>query len=100
MFFGVFCENAINDHLNYDSTWHERPVYNWLASYFSGHLHCTTYGIGSSTSALREISAGIPWVIQGSDDGVGNGDGTDQMLIFYGKFGLRDFIGLLKVFNL
>jgi len=39
-------------------------VYNWLASYFSGHLHCTRYG--TSTSALHEISAGI---IQ--DSGIG-----------------------------
>ena len=39
-------------------------VYNWLASYFSGHLHCTRYG--TSTSALHEISAGI---IQGSGIG-------------------------------
>jgi len=39
-------------------------VYNWLASCFSGHLHCTRYG--TSTSALHEISAGI---IQGSGIG-------------------------------
>ena len=39
-------------------------VYNWLASYFSGHLHCTRYG--TSTSALHEMSAGI---IQGSGIG-------------------------------
>ena len=39
-------------------------VYNWLASYFSGHLHCIRYG--TSTSALHEISAGI---IQGSGIG-------------------------------
>jgi len=39
-------------------------VYNWLASYFSGSLHCTRYG--TLTSALHEISAGI---IQGSGIG-------------------------------
>jgi len=32
-------------------------VYNWLASYFSGHSHCTRYG--GESSALLEISAGI-----------------------------------------
>ena len=39
-------------------------VYNWLASYFSGHLHCTR--CRTSTSALHEISAGI---VQGSGIG-------------------------------
>ena len=39
-------------------------VYNWMVSYFSGHLHCTRYG--GLSSALQEISAGI---IQGSGIG-------------------------------
>jgi len=39
-------------------------VYNWLVSYFRGHLHCTRYG--GLSSALLDISAGI---IQGSSIG-------------------------------
>jgi len=39
-------------------------VYNWLVSYFSGHLHCTRYG--GLSLALLDISAGI---IQGSSIG-------------------------------